>query len=366
MNEYIKASELSNFLVSKFYNFESHYQNCFAYAKKALNKKNLNISFEIDLLDWRLTAKALKLKQDGDSYKVVISQGFLIRLALLTYALMPVSRDQDGDVFFTSFSVCDVFALTRSTTLNPYDFGSQDKERMSKFLQVLFFDAKDAEQFWASIEKYWDNAFYRSFAISPSTYIPFFWVFDIIVYHEMSHILLNHLEVDLSSVDYSERRFMEGHADFYAAKLLTLSVIPIGKYFNDKIITDELKANLFSLGFLTNVHYALLRGERKSLRYYGNLPHPHPDFRLRMFYLGVQAHFIENGSSPSIWQDIFEEAKLKLNESIFYLGGSGLANDMWDNCIQLGHKEGKKYYKYLDKKFKTFASGCERISKKYL
>jgi hypothetical protein len=376
MTRFIRASELAAFLVDKFYTFEGHYQANYDSLLRAHSIKKRPIRFNVELSDCTRNARSLEDERNPGRYIITIPLGFLIRIAINVYALnIDLGNRQPWPRGMRSIFSCEWMHRVPGG-LNFADHGDHDRHRFPDKFEIIFFDCRDRELFWREMEKHWSSEFSYDIALREEAYFPFFWALDFIIYHEMAHIILGHIEyAKLDRDGYNDDAlYLEGAADYLAAKMLVNSIPPINSYLRTghgigKVMLHGrdiglVNENLRTLGFCCRSLFILMGVARESIYNLKNCGYPHADFRWRLFLEAIGHLFIENNKDRSIMVKAFVDAEADVETAYAGLGVHGVCRHVFE---RLGVPEREQeFLDYAEEEYRKYEIGvygaAERIS----
>ena len=171
--------------------------------------------------------------------------------------------------------------------------------------------------------------------------MPFLWVIDFLVYHEMSHLLLrhsaylsgamgtNHSIIAQSQNDpFYQNHLIELHADQLACSIAIQTLPEFIKALNGEQITELMERNMFEYAFLIILLFSILDKSRVSYNRFRSYAHPHPDFRKLMVFSFV-SELLGNGSAhSSAWKKQFTKAFFSVQDAFYCIGADGFGNSI--------------------------------------
>ena len=315
--------------------FDSYYKNVF--DSWATNYKFSYRDLKITIIDHWWNNNVVVSNESPGEYIIKISRGIFERLSHIVRLMM--HTDLNAAVMIT-----EVF---EDVWKNPYFSFYDEFERIDFYVnnhaKPLFHNyGEDSELYNNDFNKYlcgyWPAGVLNDFHCS----IPFLWVLDFLIYHEMSHILLRHFELLknrsnktvirefrlANNEPFYERHLIELHADIQAAFMAVQTLDEFKNAIAGKELTDKMRQNMFNFAFLIMIYFSICGKTRASYSRYQHLPHPHPDFR-KIFLLDSVSNCLIDGTIYSDeWTKQFKKAFYSIQSSFNSIGASGLGNSL--------------------------------------
>jgi hypothetical protein len=278
-------SFIYSYYESKFYEFIPYYLNNFSIWA---NKYNLNynkLDIIIDESNWKDDVHVIL---NNHEFQIRFPKGLFERLIyfISLVILKPITTDK---------VIIDAFGdYWKNPDGSIYDYIKLPHIDFSlSYLGPLLYDYDDdQEKYEKEFNKYFSQ-YYNNDILSHHYYIPFFWVIDFILYHEMSHILLRHFEyydkfkkdnlitetkLDLNEISF-QRHLIELIADTQSSFMLIHSLPKFKEAIDGKPIDEIMIQNFFNLAYLLQILFIYWAKTHTSIRMHKNFSHPHPDVR---------------------------------------------------------------------------------------
>jgi len=317
------------------YNLKPYYTNVFnAWAKQySFAYESLDIVIKEEWWTNNVTVREVA----SGKYIIEIARGIFERLA---YIIRIMGQTEIVTSIMHTETHEDVW---KNPDFSFYDEFERIDFPIQEFIRPLFYNyGEDQEAYNNDFNKYWPCYWREEDIENMQNSIPFLWVVDFLIYHEMSHILLRHLELikqnnSNSSIreftlgnnePFYARHLMELHADTQAAFIAVQTLDEFKKAILGYEITPLMKQNMFNYAFLIMILFVIWGKTRTSYRRYRHLPHPHPDFRI-MFLLDSVSDCLEKRSVCSLeWTEQFKKAFFAIQHSFYQIGAIGFGNSL--------------------------------------
>jgi hypothetical protein len=370
----LSVSEIYKYYEDLFCEFQPYYKTQFDIHAKELSFSYDKIAINIDVEEWNFQARVSRV---NNNYIINISKGLFIRLVILINCLIRPKIDF-GLVSDNAFVIKAYDFLYKNPDKSVYDYIENDDLRAEVLpvLHPILFDYTSKKDHEFEMDKFWSGVFLSEEIKNKHTTIPFFWVLDFIIYHEMSHVLLRHLEFvkkEFNENTISERgqfkgdvlkrkRYIESHADHYAAQILARSLPTmnyIGQSAEDRAL---IKENMYNLAFLLNALFIFWGQHRKSVRFHKNMSHPHPDFRRRIFDESIVMFLSNSEEAVKVWHEEVINARIDIHKAFNRIGAPGLEYSIFQLVSSAPPDTAKEWIDKTEEEYKNFKNGLSEFS----
>ena len=259
------------------------------------------------------------------------------RLSHLVRLVCLCQPDRSVEMIF----VCDIFWKDPNSSLYDWE-GHSDLIVMDSRLNPLLQQYADETSYQAAFDEHWNDYWSEDVITNNKIATPFFWVIDFIVYHELSHIILRHLDMydndtllqELSrtsgvNMDILQNRVLaEAHADWYASQLLCATLPKLAQAMDGDPIDDFMRQNFLSLALLLQLLNRFMHRTRRSFKIYKLSNHIHPELRY-LLMRGAVMSCMGSDEHRQAWSNAYNEATLLLRSCCNEIGALGLADSLW-------------------------------------
>lgn len=367
----LNTSEIYEYYKELFHEFEPYYMKLFDSYAKTLSLSYNSLTITIDEGVWNF--QAVVRWKNGD-YIIHISKGLFLRLIFLVNCLirprinLGIINNYDGVMVINAF---DMFFKNPDFSFYDNDNNEDLKKSIRRELHPVLFDYDSQEEYEFELHKYWSGVFSEQEIRNRETAIPFFWVLDFVIYHEMSHVLLGHLKLfedrsqeseDLKPEDVLQQRYMEGHADYFAAQMLGRSLQEIGAAAEGAECSDKLRQQLFSLSFLADALFIFWGQYRQSITFHASMAHPHFDFRRRVFREAVGALLGTATEAAKAWYEEAKKARFELHKAYNRIGAHGLEYSIFQESLGVETEVAEEWVSKAEEEYAKYCDGLNEFS----
>jgi hypothetical protein len=346
------------FYKKTFAELSPHYLRIFDGYARDLKLSYEQILLEIDDDQWRSNAYARCL--DERRYRISITRGLFERLIYLVNLLVRAPRNRS--VLFVSS--CDFFWKDPEVSLYDYRDDS-DLLLTDAKLRPLLAAYNDGAAYERDFDAYWGVSWPAAEVQDRAKVGPVFLVIDFVVFHEMSHIQLRHLEkseaarklgvISETSGSAEEpgdrRRLIEGHADFHATSMLIATLPALQQAARGDPIDATMQDVMSTLAFLMMGLFAFWGRTRKSLTLQDSFLHPHPEFRKLLFLETVERTLLRQPAARQAWISRAQVANHDIQNAYSTIGAPGVADTIQNEFAGVNQEtlrawQAKFYEKY--------------------
>lgn len=341
-------SVIYNYYKSLFMELQPYYLNQFSYWADQYNLKYTKLEIIIDETNWGDDVSVIPFEDNG--YLIKFPKGLFERLIYLVNLLIRTPMN-------TSTIIVDAFSdYWKDPDFSFYDTAKYEYRNHFDFsktrLGPLLHDYDGNQSLYENdLNKFWSTSWPQQEIFNRQNSIPFLWVIDFIIYHEMGHILLRHIEyyekfkqqkfineinLDIDEI-YFNRHLVELHADIQSTMMLVASLDKFQKASMGYTIDDEMRQNFFNLGFLLQALISYWAKTRTSIKMHENMSHPHPDIRRMVIMHGVSRCLNDNYKHE--WIEQYQKSFIALQNSFCTIGAASFGDSVYNLGTSLIHPE---------------------------
>jgi hypothetical protein len=345
------------------------YLSTFGTYARDLKLSYEQVLLEIDDDEWRPNAYARRL--DDKSYRIGITRGLFERLIYLVNLL--VRSPPDRSTLY--ISGCDY--AWKDPDVSLYDYrDDSDLVLTEPRLRPLLAAYNDAATYERDFDLSWGVSWPAAQVQNRTSALRFYWVINFVVFHEMSHILLRHLEKSKSAhnlavisettstaeVPLERRRLMEGQADFQATTMLVYTLPGLREAARGDPVDTTMQRFMWTFAFLMFGLFAFWGKTRKSLTLQDNFLHPHPEFRKLLFLETVDNTLRGNPAARQAWHTSAQEANHDIQNAYHSIGAPGVADTVLNEFAGVKEETIRAWQAKFHRKYREYYASLSEFS----
>lgn len=373
-NELSLRPALYLYYKSLFDEFIPYYFNIFSTWAYRYCSHCTYLDITIDETDWGDNVKTIRI--NDDSYQIKIPKGLFERIAFLVFELSRIRKN------VTTIVLSGNQESWKNPDFSMYDYTYFENAveevgliSPNSYLRPLLHDYKgDQALYEKEFDEKWSVPWPAQQIYNRKRAIPFFWIIDYIIFHEMSHILLKHFDYyDIAKTNniimeatlaideiYFKRHLIELHADIQSTCMLVCSLEQFQKACIGCPIDEEMKENMFSLAFFLQAFFTYWAKTRTSQKMHENMSHPHPDIRKHFLMEGVSRCFDEIYILE--WVNQSRNAMVSLQNSFWQIGAMGLGDSIFNPISTVPQEQLEEWQKKTYDRINKYRDGLIEFS----